>query len=69
MFLSDSIGGSLIRPIARQVGGGTFFGGAVSEDFGPSPDPGYIFIFDHTGSQVFDHLNQPVAVLQQFNNE
>lgn len=68
MFLSDSIGGSLIRPIARHVAG-TFFNSIAIEDSGPSPDPGYIFIFDHTGSQVFDHLNQPVAVLQQFNNE
>jgi hypothetical protein len=68
MFLSDSIVGSLIRPIARQVAG-TFFNSIASEDSDPSPDPGYIFTFDHTGSQVFDHLNQPVAVLQQFNNE
>lgn len=47
----------------------TYKTGAVIEDFGPSPDAGYIFLFDHTGAQVFDHLNQPVAVLQQFNNE
>ncbi len=47
----------------------TYKTGAGTEDSGPSPDPGYIFVFDHTGAQVFDHLNQPVAVPQQFNNE
>ena len=47
----------------------TYKAGVGTEDSDPSPDPGYIFTFDHTGSQVFDHLNQPVAVLQQFNNE
>lgn len=42
---------------------------SITQRAGPSPDAGYIFLFDHTGAQVFDHLNQPVAVLQQFNNE
>jgi hypothetical protein len=33
------------------------------------PDPGFVFVFDHLGNQVYDHLNQPVQVPEEFAND
>lgn len=38
-----------------------------AEDIG-SPDPGFVFVYDHNNQQVFDHLNRAVQVPEEYAN-
>jgi hypothetical protein len=34
-----------------------------------SPQSGYVFVYDHLGNRVYDHLDQSVEVPEEFAND
>jgi hypothetical protein len=46
-----------------------YFGYGLSIGSGTlTPQPGYVFVYDHLGRRVYDHLGRTVEVLAQFAN-
>lgn len=39
----------------------------ISGDAG-TPDPGFVFVYDHNDRQILDHLNRAVQVPEEFAN-
>lgn len=60
-MIAISIATELYRSIYDEI-----FIGVI--DTGLYPDQGFVFLFDNNGRQVYDYLNRPVQVPEQFAN-
>jgi hypothetical protein len=39
-----------------------------NDDLSISPDPGFVWLYDHNNKQVYDHNDHPVQVPEEFAN-